>query len=80
MKFFHIILMFLNCTSLYGIRFYLGHSHKKCLKEEIHKDVLVTGDHEIVGTEHQWLVDLTVSCSHFIYKKIFYIRVIMSAK
>ncbi len=34
-----------GCTN--GLMFHLTPNTKKCLKEEIHKDVLVTGEYEI---------------------------------
>ena len=30
-----------------SLMFHLSPNHRKCLKEEIHKDVLVTGDYEL---------------------------------
>jgi len=30
-----------------ALMFHLSPNHRKCLKEEIHKDVLVTGDYEL---------------------------------
>lgn len=35
--------------SVYTISFYLPVNSRKCLREEIHKDVLVTGDYEMSG-------------------------------
>ena len=49
MDFMHYI--FLLCciclVSIDGLRFHLSPNSKKCLKEEIHKDVLVTGEYEL---------------------------------
>ena len=42
-----------------AIRFYLGQNQKKCLREEIHKDVLVTGEYEIQANGQR--ADLSVS-------------------
>lgn len=43
-----LFVVFPNVDSLF---FYLAPNTKKCLKEEIHKDVLVTGDYDISEIE-----------------------------
>jgi len=52
-----------------GIRFHLASNQKKCLKEEIHKNVLVTGEYE--AQENGQRADLTVTDSrgHILYSK-----------
>uniref|UniRef100_H2ZVD8 Transmembrane p24 trafficking protein 10 n=1 Tax=Latimeria chalumnae TaxID=7897 RepID=H2ZVD8_LATCH len=53
-----------------AVSFYLPSQTRKCLKEEIHKDVLVTGEYEV--TEHSdTRVDLKVtdSSGHILYSK-----------
>ena len=46
----NILLLFLFgviSTISHGLIFHLPANQKKCLKEEIHKDVLVTGEYEL---------------------------------
>ena len=44
----YLCLLFCIClVSIDALRFQLPPNHKKCLKEEIHKDVLVTGEFEL---------------------------------
>lgn len=42
-----------------GIRFHLGSNQKKCLREEVHKNVLVTGEYEVQDNGQR--ADLIVS-------------------
>ena len=49
----------LSLAGIDAIRFHLGQNQKKCLREEIHKDVLVTGDYEVQDNGQR--ADLTVS-------------------
>ena len=47
-------LLFAICfVNIDGLMFHLNPNQKKCLKEEIHKDVLVTGDYELSDTPAQ---------------------------
>ncbi|MEE6516434.1 hypothetical protein FKM82_025895 [Ascaphus truei] len=53
-----------------AISFYLPPQGKKCLKEEIHKDVLVTGEYDV--TEQTGLTShlrVTDSAGHILYSK-----------
>jgi len=44
----HLVVTVAICLSAVdALMFHLTPNHKKCLKEEIHKDVLVTGDYEL---------------------------------
>lgn len=53
-----------------ALRFHLPPSHKKCLKEEIHKDVLVTGEYEMSEAPGQKTTLLvTDSKGHVLYNK-----------
>uniref|UniRef100_A0A8C5MIQ1 GOLD domain-containing protein n=1 Tax=Leptobrachium leishanense TaxID=445787 RepID=A0A8C5MIQ1_9ANUR len=68
------LLLFLSpCILLPGtgaISFYLPTQGKKCLKEEIHKDVLVTGEYEVA--EQQGIASFLVvtdSSQHILYSK-----------
>ena len=66
-----LILVFLTCvTSIHSLMFYLPSNSKKCLKEEIHKDILVKGDYElseILG--HQTKLEVLDSKGHILYNK-----------
>ncbi|XP_063801147.1 transmembrane emp24 domain-containing protein 10-like [Pseudophryne corroboree] len=62
------------CLLLHGagaISFYLPPGSKKCLKEEIHKDVLVTGDYEVAEQQPALITHLRVtdSAGHILYSK-----------
>lgn len=52
------------CLSLYVsvdcLMFHLPTNSRKCLKEEIHKDVLVTGTYDISESSSQQKIDLKV--------------------
>ena len=49
MEITHGLLIFYACalTCIDALMFQLSPNQKKCLKEEIHKDVLVTGEYDI---------------------------------
>jgi hypothetical protein len=50
--------------------FYLPSNSKKCLKEEIHKDVLVKGDYELTEIlGHQTHLEVLDSKGHILYQK-----------
>ncbi|KAG8563662.1 hypothetical protein GDO81_016169 [Engystomops pustulosus] len=63
-----VLLLLLPGTG--AISFYLPADSKKCLKEEIHKDVLVTGDYEVAelpgAVTH---LKVTDSAGHILYSK-----------
>jgi p24 family protein delta-1 len=57
-------------SSIESLMFYLPVNQKKCLKEEIHKDILVKGDYfvsEIVG--HHTKLEVLDSKGHILYNK-----------
>ena len=59
-----------------AVRFMLASGARKCLKEELHKDVLVTGEYDIQDNGQR--ADITVSDerhSLFIFKSRFQIYV-----
>ena len=56
-------LAFLVCN-IDGLMFHLPGNGKKCLKEEIHKDVLVTGEYDISDAPNQ-KVNLRVNFEYF---------------
>ena len=61
MDFFQIFftLGVLGFVGIDAIRFHLGQNQRKCLREEIHKDVLVTGEYEVQDNGQR--ADLSVS-------------------
>ncbi|CAH1263238.1 transmembrane emp24 domain-containing protein 10-like [Branchiostoma lanceolatum] len=66
-------LVFLVCVFLAdveGIGFSLAPNAKKCLREEIHKDILVTGDYELSDAPGQSThLLVTDSSGHVLYNK-----------
>ncbi|VDN52916.1 unnamed protein product [Dracunculus medinensis] len=53
-----------------AIRFYLPPNGRKCLKEEIHKNVVVTGEYEFSeGVGYQSSVHVTDSRGHILYNR-----------
>ena len=44
---FVILVLSLSAANVQCLMFKLGANQRKCLKEEIHKDILVTGDYEL---------------------------------
>ena len=52
-----IALLVVSCVN--GLMFHLEPNTRKCLKEEIHKGVLVTGEYDI-GQQPNQIVDLMV--------------------
>lgn len=42
-----ILVVVICLSSVNSLMFMLSPNHKKCLREEIHKDVLVTGEYEL---------------------------------
>ena len=60
-SFIALFVVLLNCLALVSsLSFTLPPGQKKCLKEEVHKDVLVTGDYKLSDAAHQ-KTHLTVS-------------------
>ena len=57
----YIVLTVAICLSTVdALMFHLSPNHRKCLKEEIHKDVLVTGEYELSDAPGQ-IANLKVS-------------------
>jgi len=53
-----------------GMYFHLSPGHKKCIKEEIHKDVVVTGEFEAKESPgHRVDLKVTDSKDHILYQK-----------
>ena len=42
-----LVLLLASLVSVESVMFYLSAGGKRCLKEEIHKDVLVTGEYSL---------------------------------
>jgi len=59
------VLLILNefVTQIAGLRFYLESNTKRCLKEELRKDVLVTGDYDLISPTPGIRTDLQVTDS-----------------
>ena len=67
---FSFLLALMFVAQIDSLMFYLPANSKKCLKEEIHKDVLVKGDYhltEIVG--HHTKLEVLDSKGHLLYGK-----------
>lgn len=57
-------------NSAQALMFYLTPSVRKCLKEEIHKDILVKGDYEITEVPgHHTKLEVVDSKNHILYNK-----------
>ncbi|BFZ11692.1 hypothetical protein BsWGS_14731 [Bradybaena similaris] len=52
-----------------GIRFHLASNQKKCLREEIQKNVLVTGEYEVQDNGQRADLSVTDSRGHILYSK-----------
>nr|KAF6487924.1 transmembrane p24 trafficking protein 10 [Rousettus aegyptiacus] len=57
-----LLLLLLGPSSVFAISFHLPVNSRKCLREEIHKDLLVTGAYEITD-------QITDSAGHILYSK-----------
>ncbi|KAK6478990.1 UNVERIFIED_CONTAM: hypothetical protein FKN15_003313 [Acipenser sinensis] len=56
--------------SVFSISFYLPVNSRKCLREEIHKDVLVTGEYEVSEQPNtKTNLKITDSSGHLLYSK-----------
>ncbi|KAF6735847.1 Transmembrane emp24 domain-containing protein 10 [Oryzias melastigma] len=56
--------------SVYSISFFLPVNSRKCLREEIHKDVLVTGEYELTEQPNtKTHLKITDSSTHTLYSK-----------
>lgn len=65
-----VILTFLCVSNANSLRFYLAPNVRKCLKEEIHKDILVKGEYEITEIAgHHTKLQVVDSKNHFLYNK-----------
>lgn len=65
-----LILLLTYLSSIECLMFYLQPNQRKCLKEEIHKDVLVKGEYEITDIPgHHTKLEVVDSKNHILYNK-----------
>lgn len=66
-----LLVLALACvSSLNALMFHLPANTRKCLKEEIHKDILVKGEYDITEiAHHQTKLEVTDSKNHILYVK-----------
>ncbi|ESP01614.1 hypothetical protein LOTGIDRAFT_172557 [Lottia gigantea] len=72
MQYFQVFVLFMTLciTNLNAIMFHLSPNQKKCLRDEIHKDVLVTGEYELSDAPGQKThLTVTDSKEHILYSK-----------
>lgn len=65
-----LIISLMHVAFIESLMFYLPANYRKCLKEEIHKNILVKGDYElteIVG--HHTKIEVLDSKNHLLYNK-----------
>ncbi len=68
---FYICILAALCVSqINSLMFYLPTNNKKCLKEEIHKDILVKGDYYVAEVNgHHTKLEVLDSKGHILYNK-----------
>lgn len=69
-----LLLLLLGPSSVFAISFHLPVNSRKCLREEIHKDLLVTGAYEITDQSGgagglRTHLKITDSAGHILYSK-----------
>lgn len=65
-----LLVLLVSINSAYSLMFYLTPNVRKCLKEEIHKDVLVKGDYELTEVPgHHTKLEVLDSKNHILYNK-----------
>lgn len=66
-----VLIIFFAClSSINSLMFYLPSNIKKCLKEEIHKNVLVKGEYELTEIPgHETKMQVLDSKNHILYNK-----------
>ncbi|XP_005091437.1 transmembrane emp24 domain-containing protein 10 [Aplysia californica] len=71
MDFMHYVFVLFMATVLCAdaIRFHLSSNQRKCLKEEIHKNVLVTGEYDVQENGQRADLSVTDSRGHILYSK-----------
>ncbi|XP_035279304.1 transmembrane emp24 domain-containing protein 10-like [Anguilla anguilla] len=69
-RFYFLVLFPLLFESVFAISFFLSVNSRKCLREEIHKDVLVTGDYDVSEQPNtKTNLKITDSSGHILYSK-----------
>uniref|UniRef100_A0A674B5W9 Transmembrane p24 trafficking protein 10 n=1 Tax=Salmo trutta TaxID=8032 RepID=A0A674B5W9_SALTR len=69
-RFAALLLLPVLIESVFSISFFLPVNSRKCLREEIHKDVLVTGEYDINDeTNTKINLKITDSSGHILYSK-----------
>ncbi|KAF7638446.1 GOLD domain-containing protein [Meloidogyne graminicola] len=70
-KFYFLCLtLLINLFLSEALRFHLATNEKRCIKEEIHKHVVMTGDYEISDTVgHTMTVHVTDTRGHILYNR-----------
>uniref|UniRef100_A0A6Q2ZQT6 GOLD domain-containing protein n=2 Tax=Esox lucius TaxID=8010 RepID=A0A6Q2ZQT6_ESOLU len=69
-RFTTVLLLPVLIESVFSISFFLPVNSRKCLREEIHKDVLVTGEYEISEDSNtKTNLKITDSSGHTLYSK-----------
>jgi hypothetical protein len=66
-----VFVVYMTCvSSIQSLMFYLPANTRKCLKEEIHKDVLVKGEYELTEIAgHTTKLEVVDSKNHILYNK-----------
>lgn len=67
----NFFILYLTCiSSIESLRFFLPTNQRKCLKEEIHKDILVKGEYELTEIAgQQTKLEVVDSKNHILYNK-----------
>lgn len=65
-----VVLLLAVAHTAHSLMFYLTPNIRKCLKEEIHKDILVKGDYELTEVPgHHTKLEVLDSKNHILYNK-----------
>ena len=69
-KFISVLIFVLSASQIESLMFHLKSNVKKCLKEEIHKDILVKGDYYVSDVHgHHTKLEVLDSKGHLLYNK-----------
>uniref|UniRef100_A0A0B7AAU6 GOLD domain-containing protein n=1 Tax=Arion vulgaris TaxID=1028688 RepID=A0A0B7AAU6_9EUPU len=68
-QYYKLLLLALYFLYAEGIRFHLASNQKKCLREEVHKNVLVTGEYEVQDNGQRLDLSVTDLRGHILYSK-----------
>lgn len=68
--FISVLISILSISEIESLMFHLKANVKKCLKEEIHKDILVKGDYYVSDIQgHETKLEVLDSKGHLLYNK-----------